>query len=120
MVEGYPNLFTVAGPLAPATAFCNMTTCLQQQVDWVTDCISHLRDNGNRSIEPGIEKQNEWVQLHDETADATLMMQTNSWYTGTNVEGKPKRLLSFIGGVGEYKQVCDAIQHSDYEGFLVK
>jgi acetone monooxygenase len=28
-MNGYPNLFTVAGPLVPSTALCNMTTCLQ-------------------------------------------------------------------------------------------
>jgi acetone monooxygenase len=42
MVNGYPNLFTTAAPLAPSAAFCNMTTCLQQQVDWVTDCIKYM------------------------------------------------------------------------------
>ena len=29
--------------LAPSAALCNMTTCLQQQVEWIDDCIRHLR-----------------------------------------------------------------------------
>ena len=118
-VAGYPNLFTVAGPLAPSTAFCNMTTCLQQQVDWVTDCITYLHDNGSASIEPTVEKQDEWVQHHDETANATLMVKTNSWYTGSNIEGKPRRLLSYIGGVGNYRRICDEVKDSGYQGFKV-
>jgi acetone monooxygenase len=36
-IHGYPNLFTTGAPLAPSAALCNMTTCLQQQVDWITD-----------------------------------------------------------------------------------
>ena len=40
-VHGYPNLLTTAIPLAPSAALCNMTTCLQQQTEWITDCIRH-------------------------------------------------------------------------------
>lgn len=118
-VAGYPNLFTVAGPLAPSTAFCNMTTCLQQQVDWVTDCIAYLHDKGRLSIEPTPEKQDEWVQHHDETSNATLLVKTKSWYTGANIEGKPTRLLSYIGGVGKYRSICQEVTDSEYEGFTV-
>ena len=118
-VHGFPNLFTVAGPLAPSTAFCNMATCLQQQVDWVTDCIAYQREQGGHSIEPSVEKENWWVEHHDETANATLLMTTNSWYTGANIEGKPRRLLSYIGGVGKYREFCDEAKASHYEGFIV-
>ncbi|MEQ8661218.1 MAG: cyclohexanone monooxygenase, partial [Gammaproteobacteria bacterium] len=118
-VAGFPNLFTVAGPLAPSTAFCNMTTCLQQQVDWVSDCIAYLRDQHAASIEPTVAKQDEWVAHHDEVANATLLVRTNSWYTGANIEGKPRRLLSYIGGVGNYRQICDDIKTSGYAGFTI-
>jgi len=117
-VHGYPNLFTVAGPLAPATAFCNMTTCLQQQVDWISDCIGWLRDNGKTTIEPTVEKQDEWVAHHDEVSNQTLLVKTNSWYTGANIEGKPRRLLSYLGA-GTYKQICDEVAASGYAGFAV-
>ncbi|MGR8950487.1 MAG: flavin-containing monooxygenase [Gammaproteobacteria bacterium] len=118
-VAGYPNLFTVAGPLAPSTAFCNMTTCLQQQVDWVADCITYLLDKGNDSIEPTVAKQDEWVSHHDEVANATLLVRTNSWYTGANIEGKPRRLLSYIGGVGKYRAMCDELKENGYKGFAI-
>jgi acetone monooxygenase (methyl acetate-forming) len=118
-VHGFPNLFTVAGPLAPSTAFCNMTTCLQQQVDWITDCIAYLRKQDLKAIEPSLEKEDWWVKHHDDTANATLLMATHSWYTGDNVEGKPRRLLSYIGGVGAYRQFCDEARDSHYEGFAL-
>ncbi len=118
-VHGFPNLFTVAGPLAPSTAFCNMTTCLAQQVDWVTDCIAWMLEHDRHTIEPTREKQDEWVQHHDETAEETLMLRTNSWYTGANIEGKPRRLLSYIGGAAEYRQICDEVKQSGYQGFSV-
>jgi len=118
-VHGFPNLFTVAGPLAPSTAFCNMTTCLQQQVDWIASCIAWLRSTGKHRIEPTAAKEDEWVRHHDEVANATLLVKTESWYTGANIEGKPRRLLSYIGGVGNYRQICDEVQASGYQGFAV-
>lgn len=118
-VYGFPNLFTVAGPLAPSTAFCNMTTCLAQQVDWITDCIAWMLDGGRHTIEPTKERQDEWVQHHDDTANATLLMRTNSWYTGANIEGKPRRLLSYIGGAANYRQICEDVKRSGYQGFAI-
>ena len=118
-VHGYPNLFTVAGPLAPATALCNMTTCLQQQVEWITDCIRHLRDYGRSVIEPTAEKETEWVKHHDEVANTTLVVKTHSWYMGSNVDGKPRRLLSYIGGAGNYRQICEEVKESGYAGFTI-
>ena len=118
-VHGYPNLFTVAGPLAPAAALCNMTTCLQQQAEWVTDCIQYVREHGHSVIEPTAEKEAEWVKHHDEVANSTLMVTTNSWYMGSNVDGKPRRLLSYIGGAGNYRQICEEVKKSGYEGFVL-
>lgn len=118
-IHGFPNMFTVAGPLAPSTAFCNMTTCLQQQVDWITDAMVYLRDHGNRTMEPTAEREEAWIQHHDEIANSTLLLSVNSWYTGGNIEGKPRRLLSYIGGVGTYRDLCDEIKENGYPGFEV-
>lgn len=118
-VHGYPNLFTVAGPLAPSTAFCNMTTCLQQQVEWISECIRYVYGHGATAIEPTAEKEAAWVAHHDEVANSTLLVKTNSWYMGTNVAGKPRRLLSYIGGVGAYRQRCEEVKASGYEGFRI-
>lgn len=118
-VHGYPNLFTTGAPLAPSAALCNMTTCLQQQVDWISDCIKYVRKIGAKIIEPTVERQDEWVEHHDQLANATLVVRTNSWYMGSNVEGKPRRLLSYIGGVGPYKKRCDEVTESHYRGFMI-
>ena len=116
-VHGYPNLFTTGAPLAPSTALCNMTTCLQQQVEWISDCIAYLKKNHLSVIEPTKETQDAWVAHHDEVADTTLVTKTHSWYMGSNVEGKPRRLLSYIGGVGTYRKKCDDVASSAYPGF---
>ncbi|MBR0754768.1 NAD(P)/FAD-dependent oxidoreductase [Bradyrhizobium jicamae] len=116
-VHGYPNLFTTGAPLAPSTALCNMTTCLQQQVEWISECIAYLKKNHLKVIEPTKDAQDAWVAHHDEVANTTLVTKTNSWYMGSNVDGKPRRLLSYIGGVGTYRQKCDEVASSAYPGF---
>jgi acetone monooxygenase len=118
-VHGYPNLFTTGAPLAPSAALCNMTTCLQQQVDWITHCIQAVKAQGKRVIEPTKETEDRWVAHHDETANKTLVVKTDSWYMGSNVAGKPRRLLSYIGGVGNYRQRCEDVAAGGYQGFAM-
>ena len=119
-IHGYPNLFTTATPLAPSAALCNMTTCLQQQAEWISDCIKYMRAHSLKVCEPTKEAEDQWVQHHEETAAATLVPNTVSWYMGSNVKGKPRRLLSYIGGVGTYRQKCDEVVAKNYEGFAMR
>ena len=118
-IHGYPNLFTTGAPLAPSAALCNMTTCLQQQAEWINDCIAHVRKQNKNVIEPTEKAQDDWVTHHDATAEATLVTKTHSWYMGSNVDGKPRRLLSYIGGVGTYREKCIEVAESGYSGFTM-
>ena len=116
-VHGYPNLFTTGAPLAPSAALCNMTTCLQQQTEWISACIKYLRSKDLKCIEPTQEAEEQWITHHEELANATLVAKTSSWYMGSNVEGKPRRLLSYIGGVGDYRNRCNDVAEKGYPGF---
>jgi len=104
-------------PLAPSAALCNMTTCLQQQTEWISDTIRALREDGKLVIEPTKEGQDAWVAHHDALANATLVPKTDSWYMGSNIPGKPRRLLSYIGGVGTYRQKCQEEAAAGYPTF---
>ncbi len=117
-VHGYPNLFMTMAPFSPAAAFCNVPTCVQQQVDWISECIQFVRDQGRRSIEPSAEVEAKWVAHHDELANMMLISKTNSWYMGSNIVGKPRRLLAYAGGVANYRQACDEVKARGYEGFV--
>lgn len=119
-LHGYPNLFTTAVPLAPSAALCNMTTCLQQQTEWIAGCIAHMRAQDKRVIEPTAETEQAWVDHHEATAGATLIARTNSWYLGSNVPGKPRRVLSYTGGVGTYRRKCTEVAEAGYPGFAMQ
>ena len=116
-VHGFPNLFMGMAPLSPAAAFCNVPTCSQQQVDWMTDTIAYVRDTGRRSIEPSAAAEAAWVAHHEEVAAATLVPKTKSWYMGSNVEGKKPQLLAYIGGVDAYRVKCDEVKEQGYQEF---
>ena len=42
-IAGFPNLLTLVGPHNAAT-FCNIPRCIEQNVEWITACISHVRE----------------------------------------------------------------------------
>ena len=43
-----------------------------------------------------------------------------SWYMGANIPGKPRVLLPYVGGVGAYRERCDAVAAGGYEGFVLR
>ncbi len=113
-VNGFPNMFMVAAPLSPAAAFCNVPTCVQQQVDWISEAIAYTREQGKRAMEPLQEAEARWGAHHDELANATLVPKTKSWYMGTNIDGKAQRLLAYVGGANTYRQICDKVAAEGY------
>lgn len=119
-VHGYPNMFNVGAPLAPSAAFCNVTTCVQQQSEWISDCIRFMRDTDRKVIEPLQKAQDEWVDLHDHATRDTMLSKISSWYTGGNVPGKSSRVISYTGGVGTYRRLCDEIAADGYRGFVIE
>ncbi len=112
--HGYPNMFMVMAPMSPGAAFCNVPTCIEQSVNWITDCIQHVLNSGAQSVEPSLEAEEDWVNHHDEIAMATLVSKIDSWYTCANVPGKPRRVLPYCGGANKYRERCDTVRK---EGF---
>jgi cyclohexanone monooxygenase len=117
-VAGFPNLFLITGPGSPSV-LSNMIVSIEQHVDWIADCISFLRDNDRASIEARIEAEDAWVDHVNEVGHMTLYPQANSWYMGANIPGKPRIFMPYIGGVGAYRQKCDEVAASGYEGFEI-
>ncbi|HVW33281.1 MAG TPA: NAD(P)/FAD-dependent oxidoreductase [Acidimicrobiia bacterium] len=118
-MAGFPNLFTITGPGSPSV-LTNMVPTIEQHVDWITDCLAHLRAEGAATIEADTSAETEWTQLVDLVASATLMPRANSWYMGRNIEGKPVRFMPWIGGAPAYRQMADQIAAEGYKGFIIE
>ena len=117
-VAGFPNLFTITGPGSPSV-LSNMIISIEQHVDWIADCMTHLRDTELTTIEATVDAQDAWVTHVNEAADATLYPQANSWYLGANVPGKPRVFMPYVGGVDIYAAKCDEVAANGYEGFTL-
>jgi len=114
-MRGFPNLFMVTGPGSPSV-HGNMPTSIEQHVDFICDFLAHARATGATLIEPTAEAEAERGAHVKELADGTLFPQTDSWYMGANIPGKPRVLLPYIGGFGTYRQLCNAVAKRGYEG----
>jgi len=118
MTAGFPNLFTITGPGSPSV-LSNMIVSIEQHVDWIADCLAYLGAGGAARIEARAEAEDAWVDHVNEVAHATLYPQANSWYMGANIPGKPRVFMPYIGGVGAYRQKCDAVAAAGYDGFTL-
>ena len=118
-VHGYPNMFMVMAPMSPVAAFCNVPTCVEQSVDWISDCIKHVREKGAKSVEPSLQAEQEWVKHHDEVADETLVSKVDSWYTSANVPGKMRRVIPYCGGANVYREHCDKVRKGGFSECII-
>jgi cation diffusion facilitator CzcD-associated flavoprotein CzcO len=118
-VVGFPNLFTVTGPGSPSV-LCNMPVAIEQHVEWITDCLAHMRERGLERIEAEPGAADRWVEHVNEAADATLLPQAaSSWYLGANVPGKPRVFMPYAGGMARYRGICEEVAAKGYEGFAL-
>ncbi len=116
-IAGFPNLFTVTGPGSPSV-LCNMPVAIEQHVEWITDCIAHMRSHGVKRVEPTTEAVDTWVKRVNDAADATLLPQAkHSWYLGANIPGKPRVFMPYAGGMARFRRICADIAAKGYEGF---
>ena len=118
MVAQFPNLFIITGPGSPSVK-SNMVFSIEQHVDWVADCIAHLEQQRIATIEAAPQAQAQWVAHVNEVADRTLYPRTNSWYTGSNVPGKPRVFMPYVGGIPAYRKICDEVAAQGYRGFVL-
>ena len=117
-VAGFPNLFTITGPGSPSV-LTNMIPSIEQHVEWIADCIGHMRDSGLRRIEATRDAETAWVAHVADTADKSLRPSCNSWYVGANVPGKPRVFMPYMGGLPAYRRICDEVAANGYEGFAL-
>ncbi|UPT90590.1 NAD(P)/FAD-dependent oxidoreductase [Bradyrhizobium barranii subsp. apii] len=118
MSAGFPNLFIITGPGSPSV-LSNMIVSIEQHVDWIADCLVHMRRQDVATMEASGEAEDKWVAHVNEVAHGTLYPQANSWYMGANIPGKPRIFMPYIGGVGVYRRICDEVAAKGYEGFLL-
>jgi cation diffusion facilitator CzcD-associated flavoprotein CzcO len=114
----FPNMFMITGPGSPSV-LSNMPVSIEQHVEWISDLIENLREREIDLVEADPEAEIAWVAHVNEEAAQTMFMLADSWYLGANIPGKPRVFTPYTGGVGVYREKCDAVAASGYEGFVL-
>ena len=116
MVSEFPNLFMITGPQSPGVK-SQMILSIEQHVDFIHNLIIHKKNNKYYQVNANKSKQEEWVNHNNEVANATLYPLAHSWYNGDNIAGKTRNFMPYVGGVANYKNICDEKIKNNYEGF---
>ena len=118
MCAGFPNFFIITGPGSPSV-LTNVIMAIEQHVDLIARCLEHMKVNGQTSAEPLASAENDWVDHVNQIASTTLFTKSNSWYMGANIPGKPRVLLPYVGGLGNYTAICEKVVADGYSGIAL-
>ena len=109
----------ITGPQSPGVK-SQMILSIEQHVNFIAGALQSLRQRDCDRIEPTQSAEDEWVTHNNEVAHATLYPKANSWYMGTNIAGKPRIFMPYVGGVHTYFRKCNEIAANGYEGFEMR
>ena len=115
--RNFPNMFMICGPQSGVQF--NVARNIEQHVDWIADCIEYLRSHDYVAIEAAAEAEDRWTKRVNDAANATLIPETESWWVGANIPGKPRVILRYIGGAAEFRKACGEVAAKGYEGFTL-
>ena len=120
-IAGFPNLFTVTG-LGSPSVLSNLAYSIEYHVNWITSCIAYLKEQGLKSIEAKHEEQEKWGRTVNEAAKGRMYVapSCNSWYLGSNIPGKERRFLIYVGGCKNYNEHCLEASENGYQRFEIK
>lgn len=116
-MAGFPNLFTIAAANGPS-ALANFVLLNEQNVDWLCGCIAYMKAQGHSTVEASLEAEDKWVEHVAQLASRSLIPKANTWYTGTNIPGKPRTFPIYIAGLGRYTELCNDVAARGYEGLV--
>lgn len=115
-VHGFPNMYMIGGPGSPSV-LTNVVMTNEMQVEWISDLIKHVEDQGLTRCEATPQAEDAWTEKVASLVKGNLWETADSWYVGANVPGKPRVILAYAGGYTAYKAECEAISKAGYPGF---
>lgn len=121
-VVGFPNMLMIVGP-HNAAGFGNIPRGIEQNVEWVTDLVRHMRDNDLSYVASTPEAESEWTEEVISASSKMLLTRTDSWFMGVNrnIKGRDKRMfLLYASGIPHYRKLCDEVAAKGYEGMVMR
>ncbi|MGE3356218.1 MAG: flavin-containing monooxygenase [Acidimicrobiia bacterium] len=120
MVHEFPNMIMLAGPQS-GSASTNFPRGIETGVNWITELLEHIWEQGYTRVEPTAEAQEKWTEHVKKMYSSMLMRKAKSWFTGynSNVEGHEEgtiRYFVYNGGAPKFVQKITEEAHAGYPG----
>ncbi|MDA0735173.1 MAG: NAD(P)/FAD-dependent oxidoreductase [Chloroflexi bacterium] len=112
---GFPNLFTIN-----AASVGNFVRAAEPLVEWVTECISYVRDHEFTRIAASPQAEEAWTKHVNEDGTNILRSQADSWFVGANIPGKARALLTSPDSAPVMRAKRAEVAANGYEGFLLE
>lgn len=116
MVAGFPNLFTIA---SIGSQLANAMISIELHVEWIGDCLQYMRGRGMNLVEADPDAEEKWMAHCNDLVKGTFIMETDSWWNGANIPGKPRVFLMYPGSMAAYRKACNEAAAKGYEGFVM-
>ena len=117
-VAGFPNMFNILGPGSPSV-LATMVTGAEHHAEWIAQCMSWMRECGKTRIEATQEAEADWGAEVARAAKLSLRSTCESWYVGSNIAGKARVFMPYIGGFPKYVETCETVASTGYAGFTL-
>jgi cation diffusion facilitator CzcD-associated flavoprotein CzcO len=119
MTPGFPNFFhptnagspSVLGPLIVENEF---------HVDWIADCIEHMRRTGYSTVEATEEGADNWGRKSAAVAQNMLRRQEDNYMVHVNPDDGSRIFQPWGSGMATYVPEVRRMTERDYEGFAFK
>lgn len=115
MTNGFPNMLMINGA-GSCTGFFNPILNVEYQGNWFADMLTMMERDGYSTVESTSDADDEWTRHMAEVAAPTLFWQSENWFIGANVPGKPRVMMLYLGGFSAYKQYTADVAASGYKG----
>ena len=118
-VPGFPNLYMVNAAGSPGIR-SHMMVQAEHHVEWISDFLEYQLKHKVVRVQPAEGAAAQWTRHVLDVGDSTLLTVDDTQYLGSNIPGKPRMVTSYLGGVGRYREICDWIAETDYEGWILR
>ena len=113
---GFPNLFFPGGPHGAAA---NNPRYNGDQVDFTTELLAYMREHGYDVVEPSQTAEDDWSNAVNTMAAYSPFSPEHSYFFGSNIPGKPRKILLNPAGRGMLFDVMAKSRQAQFNTFLM-
>ena len=119
MTSGFPNMFFLSGAQSPGVHF-SPPLLGAFQVDYIQHIFTELEPYRHPAIDVTPESEERWTKIVGDIYASTLIPETDSWWMGANIPGKPRRPVAFAGGFPAYRKYAEEAMSDGMSGFRIE